>query len=135
MFVNDRTWINNFYFIVQGTRRQLTTYPSESGAARTRSLIKRSDILQHIKHGNKLLEDAEETKHKEEEITKGLGDYTVLDLQSELMEMTVSFIMKFALYSINMTVSAFLTHYHNTTFNALKIHSCGKHCEKRRNCL
>ena len=29
-----------------------------------------------------------------------------------------------------------LTHYHTITrFDALKIYSCGKHCEKFRNCL
>ena len=29
-----------------------------------------------------------------------------------------------------------LTHYHTMPhFDALKIYSCGKHCEKRRNCL
>ena len=29
-----------------------------------------------------------------------------------------------------------LTHYHTMSyFNTLKIYSCGKHCEKRRNCL
>ena len=29
-----------------------------------------------------------------------------------------------------------LTHYHTIPhFEALKIYSCGKHCEKRRNCL
>ena len=29
-----------------------------------------------------------------------------------------------------------LTHYHTVPhFNALKIYNCGKHCEKRRNCL
>ena len=26
-------------------------------------------------------------------------------------------------------------YYANLTFNTLKIYSCGKHCEKRRNCL
>ena len=32
--------------------------------------------------------------------------------------------------------SGCLTHYHTKPhFDALKIHSCGKHCEKRRNCL
>ena len=30
----------------------------------------------------------------------------------------------------------YLTHYHTMPhFDALKIYSCGKHCEKRRNCL
>ena len=28
-----------------------------------------------------------------------------------------------------------LTHYHTIPQYALKIYSCGKHCEKRRNCL
>ena len=33
-------------------------------------------------------------------------------------------------------LSNVLTHYHTMPhFQALKIHSCGKHCEKRRNCL
>ena len=32
--------------------------------------------------------------------------------------------------------SLYLTHYHTIPhFDALKINSCGKHCEKRRNCL
>ena len=37
-----------------------------------------------------------------------------------------------------MLVASFfsLTHYHTMPhFDALKIYSCGKHCEKRRNCL
>ena len=39
--------------------------------------------------------------------------------------------------SILLTFSDFLLTYHHTMphFDALKIYSCGKHCEKRRYCL
>ena len=34
------------------------------------------------------------------------------------------------------SLELYLTHYHTLRhFDALKIYSCGKHCEKRRNCL
>ena len=40
------------------------------------------------------------------------------------------------LHFICLTGYAGLTHYHTMPyFNALKIYNCGKHCEKRRNCL
>lgn len=55
---------------------------------KTTSLIKRKDILDQIRQGNKLLEEYEEQKQKEEEMTKSLGEYTMLDLQSRILEMT-----------------------------------------------
>lgn len=55
---------------------------------KTTSLIKRKDILDQIRQGNKLLEEYEEQKQKEEELTKSLGEYTMLDLQSRILEMT-----------------------------------------------
>lgn len=73
---------------VQGERRRSSVLQQESHSAKSKSLIKRKDILEQIKMGTKLLEDAEAEKRKEEEMTKSLGDYTILDLQSKLLEMT-----------------------------------------------
>ena len=47
---------------------------------------------------------------------------------------------EFNAYNLDMSIilsfGKELTHYHTTThFDALKIYSCGKHGEKRRNCL
>ena len=37
---------------------------------------------------------------------------------------------------LNLMSREVLTHYHTMThFDTLKIYSCGKHCDKRRNCL
>ena len=60
---------------------------------KTKTLIKRSDILGHVKAGSKLLHDAEEQKKQEEEMVQSLGDYTIVDLQSKILEMTVSFLV------------------------------------------
>ena len=39
-------------------------------------------------------------------------------------------------WKIHCTALLFLTQYHTIPhFDALKIYSCGKHCEKRKNCL
>ena len=73
---------------IQGEKRRSAATPSDTSSAKTKSLITRNDILEHIKAGTKLLEHAEENKHQEEEIAQSLGDYTILDLQSKLLEMT-----------------------------------------------
>ena len=37
---------------------------------------------------------------------------------------------------VKFIITQALTHYHTMThFDTLEIYSCGKHCEKRRNCL
>ncbi|XP_053403791.1 uncharacterized protein LOC123554678 [Mercenaria mercenaria] len=59
-----------------------------SGKQRSKSLIKRKDLMDHYKAGFKILEDEEMQKHQEEELTKSLGDYTIVDLQSKILEMT-----------------------------------------------
>lgn len=57
---------------------------------KAKTLIKRSDILGHIRAGSKILHDVEEQKKKDEEMVQSLGDYTIIDLQSKILEMTVS---------------------------------------------
>ena len=76
---------------VVGEKRQSIAHEShqESGGKKY-SLIRRKDILEQIKQGNRLLEEYEEQKQKEEEMTKTLGEYTMFDLQSRILEMTVS---------------------------------------------
>ena len=64
--------------------------PHPGSGGKTRSLIKRKDILEQIKMGNRLLEEYEEQKQKDEEMTKTLGEYTMLDLQSHILDLTVS---------------------------------------------
>ncbi|KAH3844173.1 hypothetical protein DPMN_086428 [Dreissena polymorpha] len=44
----------------------------------------------HVKAGAKLLEDAEQHQIQEEELEKNLENYTILDLQTEILGMTVS---------------------------------------------
>lgn len=51
-------------------------------------LIRRKDIMDQIKMGNKLLEEYEQRQKEEEEMTKTLGEYTMLDLQSHILGMT-----------------------------------------------
>lgn len=68
------------------SQRQSTEYGGKR--QRSRSLIKRKDIMDHFKAGFKILEDEELQKHQEEELQKSLGDYTIMDLQSKILEMT-----------------------------------------------
>lgn len=63
------------------------THSAGSGSGK-KSLIKNKAILEQIRLGNKLLEDAEEERRQKEEISQSLGDYTIQDLQSKLLEMT-----------------------------------------------
>ena len=60
-----------------------------SGKKQPTSLIRRKDILDQIKQGNRLLEEYEERQKQEEEMTKTLGEYTMMDLQSHILGMTV----------------------------------------------
>lgn len=59
-----------------------------SGKQRSKSLIKRKDLMDHYKAGFKILEDEEIQKSQEEELEKSLGDYTILDLQTKLLDFT-----------------------------------------------
>ena len=55
------------------------------------------------------------------------------ELVAEKKEMLVSRVLS---YSHPLFKSSSLTHYHTMShFDALKMSSCGKHCEKKRNCL
>ncbi|KAH3844203.1 hypothetical protein DPMN_086458 [Dreissena polymorpha] len=56
--------------------------------SRQTTLIKRADIMVHVKAGAKLLEDAEQHQIQEEELEKNLENYTILDLQTEILGMT-----------------------------------------------
>ena len=51
--------------------------------------------MDHYKAGFKILEDEEIQKHQEEELEKSLGDYTILDLQSKLLDFTVRLVLPF----------------------------------------
>lgn len=59
-----------------------------SGKQQSKSLIKRKDLMDHYKAGFKILADEEIQKNQEEELEKSLGDYTILDLQSKLLDFT-----------------------------------------------
>ena len=54
-----------------------------------KSLIKNKTILEALKQGTKQLEDEEAQRHQEEEMTKSLGEYTIMDLQSNILNMVV----------------------------------------------
>lgn len=52
------------------------------------SLIRRKDLIEQVKVGAKLMMDSEEQKQKEQAFDNSLRDYTVLDFQSKILEMT-----------------------------------------------
>ena len=67
-----------------------TQESKQQGSGKTHpSLIRRKDILEQVKLGTKLLEEYEEKQKEEEEMTKSLGEYTMLDLQSHILGLTV----------------------------------------------
>lgn len=78
----------------EGLRGNSLQPPKHLPRQKSKTIIKRSDIIGHIKVGAKLLHDAEQQKKQEEEMTQSLGDYTIVDLQSKILEMTVSSSMK-----------------------------------------
>lgn len=66
-----------------------TQESKQQGSGKTHpSLIRRKDILEQVKLGTKLLEEYEEKQKEEEEMTKSLGEYTMLDLQSHILGLT-----------------------------------------------
>ncbi|KAK3603681.1 hypothetical protein CHS0354_023278 [Potamilus streckersoni] len=52
-------------------------------------LIRDRKMIEHIKAGRKLLKETETKRTTDEEISKGLGEYTIRDLQLKIMELTV----------------------------------------------
>ena len=75
-----------------GDKQGIPSHDSPHGGSgkKQKSLIRRKDILDQIKQGNRLLEEYEERQKQEEEMTKTLGEYTMMDLQSHILGMTVS---------------------------------------------
>ena len=78
-----------------GEKQSLPSYesPHLGSGKKQHLLIRRKDIMDQIKMGNKLLEEYEQRQKEEEEMTKTLGEYTMLDLQSHILGMTVCMII------------------------------------------
>lgn len=73
---------------ITGESRRMSTRDHEQGRSRPKTLIKRKDIMDHYKAGFRVLEDEEIHKQQEEELEKSLENYTIMDLQSGILEMT-----------------------------------------------
>lgn len=75
---------------VVGDKQGISSHesPHLGSGKKQKSLIRRKDILDQIKQGNRLIEEYEERQKQEEEMTKTLGEYTMMDLQSHILGMT-----------------------------------------------
>ncbi|KAL4220764.1 hypothetical protein ACF0H5_021158 [Mactra antiquata] len=72
----------------ESRKLSISGYEHGSGKVKNKSLIKRKDIMDHFMAGFKRLEDEEQQKQQEEELQKSLGEYTIMDLQSKILQMT-----------------------------------------------